>query len=158
MYQAIVNGSDRFEISPELLDEMEVVYDEAGRPKAVIFGFHKFQIDVVGTPGSRQTVIYVEGVPFTIDLQNEVDQQVELLGYNERRNNEHKIILAPMPGHVIRVDAVAGQEVERGMKLITLEAMKMENTVQAPEGGKIKAIFVTEGQTVSKGDQLLEIE
>jgi pyruvate carboxylase len=47
-----------------------------------------------------------------------------------------------MPGLVVRVDVVPGEEVTAGQKLVTLEAMKMETTVYAERAGKIAEILV----------------
>ena len=158
MYQAKVKGYQELEIEPDWLKKMQIVYDSDGRPTAVFIEGSKYEVYLIGEPGYKQTTIYVDGLPFEVELLREVDILVNTMGYNQRQNKGHKIILAPMPGHVIRLAVEPGQEVTKGTKLLTLEAMKMENTVQASESGTIKEIFVSEGQTVSKGDPLIEIE
>ena len=67
-------------------------------------------------------------------------------------------ITAPMPGSIIQLMAKAGDEVAEGDVVLILEAMKMENEVCAPRAGKIKAIFVSEGQAVSADAPLFEME
>ena len=67
-------------------------------------------------------------------------------------------ITAPMPGSIIQVMVNAGEEVKENDVILILEAMKMENEVCAPKTGKIKAIFVTEGQAVSAEAPLFEME
>ncbi len=47
------------------------------------------------------------------------------------------VILAPMPGRVVSVNVVSGQEVTRGQTLLTLEAMKMEHALTAPFDGTV---------------------
>lgn len=158
MYQAFVKKFGKFNMEEEILDNMEIEYDSEGNPNAVILNNQKFTVSVVGAQGLRQAVIFVEGMPFEVELLREVDLQVESLGFNKRRTGEHKIITAPMPGHVIRIDINNGDSVVKGNQLLTLEAMKMENTVHAHIDGLVKKIFVAQGQTVSKGDPLLEIE
>lgn len=158
MYQAFVKKFGKFDIEQKILDNLEIQYDSQGNPETVIINNRKFAVSVVGTQGLRQAVIFVEGMPFEVELLRAVDLQVESLGFNERRTGEHKIIMAPMPGHVIRVDIKVGDSVMKGKQLLTLEAMKMENTVHAHIDGLVKKIFVVQGQTVSKGDPLLEIE
>ncbi|HZF39770.1 MAG TPA: biotin/lipoyl-containing protein [Blastocatellia bacterium] len=65
---------------------------------------------------------------------------------------------SPMPGKVVRVLLSAGDEVAAHQGVLVIEAMKMQNEVQAPKAGKIAEIKVSEGQTVNAGDALAVIE
>jgi len=65
---------------------------------------------------------------------------------------------APMPGKVISVSVVAGQTVNKGSKLLSIEAMKMETAVYSPRDGKITKIHVHPNSPVATGDLLVEIE
>ncbi|MFI4890272.1 MAG: pyruvate carboxylase [Steroidobacterales bacterium] len=62
---------------------------------------------------------------------------------------------APMPGTVATVPVHAGQRVERGEALITLEAMKMEATVRADRDGTIREVLVKAGMQVDTKDLLV---
>ena len=62
-----------------------------------------------------------------------------------------------MPGLVVRVEVEEGDLVEAGAGLLVVEAMKMENSLTAPVGGRIGPIHVDVGQTVEKGKMLMEI-
>jgi len=63
-----------------------------------------------------------------------------------------------LPGVIRRILLETGDPVEEGTPILTLEAMKMENDVRAEAAGKVKTIFVKEGQVVNAGDPLAEIE
>ena len=65
---------------------------------------------------------------------------------------------AYMPGRVVAVLVEEGQEIVAGQGLVVLEAMKMENEIQAEHDGVVKRICVAEGQAVEGGDPLLEVE
>ena len=65
-------------------------------------------------------------------------------------------LIAPMPGTVTAVMVKSGQKVEQGEKLMVIEAMKMEHTIQAPAAATIKEIFFQPGDLVNEGAQLLE--
>jgi biotin carboxyl carrier protein len=67
-------------------------------------------------------------------------------------------IQAIMPGAIVRVLVAAGDEVAAGDVVLVLEAMKMENELQAPIAGVIKAIHVQPGQTVEMNAVLAEVE
>ena len=57
-------------------------------------------------------------------------------------------VKAPMPGNILDVKVQAGQAVKKGDVLVILEAMKMENEIQAPCDGKITGMNVRKGDTV----------
>jgi pyruvate carboxylase len=65
---------------------------------------------------------------------------------------------APIPGAVTSVAVEASQRVEKGQRLLVLEAMKMQTTVYAPVGGVIQRLVVTPGTSVEPKDLLLVIE
>lgn len=66
-------------------------------------------------------------------------------------------IKALMPGRVVRVLASKGETVRKGAGLLILEAMKMENEIQAPADGVVEQLFVEAGQTVEAGAELMHI-
>ena len=67
-------------------------------------------------------------------------------------------IEAHITGTVWRVEVSPGDHVDAGQTLIVLESMKMEQPVEAEDEGTVRAILVEEGQTVSEGDPLVELE
>ena len=67
-------------------------------------------------------------------------------------------ISAPMQGTIVKVLVEAGDSVEAGQAVLVLEAMKMENHINAEHAGTIKEIRVQAGDTVGTGDVLVVIE
>lgn len=67
-------------------------------------------------------------------------------------------IKAPLPGTVISVLVKPDEKVAIGQKLLTMEAMKMENNVLSEKDGIVRAVHVKPGQTVAQNDVLVEIE
>jgi biotin carboxyl carrier protein len=63
-------------------------------------------------------------------------------------------LTAPMPGRVVRVLSQAGADVIAGQGLVVIEAMKMENELRAPRGGRLLELLVREGQAVEAGTLL----
>ena len=63
-------------------------------------------------------------------------------------------LTAPMPGRVVRVLSHAGADVIAGQGLVVIEAMKMENELRAPRGGRLLELLVREGQAVEAGTLL----
>jgi biotin carboxyl carrier protein len=68
------------------------------------------------------------------------------------------VIKALMPGRVVRVLVAKGDTVRKGTGLLILEAMKMENEIQALTDGVVGELFVEPGQTVDAGAELVHIE
>ena len=67
-------------------------------------------------------------------------------------------IAVPMQGTIVKVLVEVGQAVEAGQSVVVLEAMKMENQIEADKSGTIKAINVKPGDTVGAGDVVVVIE
>ncbi len=64
---------------------------------------------------------------------------------------------AAMPGQVLDVLVSVGDVVSAGATLVLLEAMKMELRITAPVDGTVKAVHCTAGETVNRGQLLVEI-
>ncbi|GMV85392.1 MAG: acetyl/propionyl-CoA carboxylase subuit alpha [Dehalococcoidia bacterium] len=67
-------------------------------------------------------------------------------------------IVAPLAGTVASVRVVAGDAVEAGQLLMTLDAMKMEHRITAPEAGVVREVCAGAGDIVREGDRLVEME
>ncbi len=67
-------------------------------------------------------------------------------------------VAAPMQGTIVKVLVEVGATVEAGQAVVVLEAMKMENQIQAEKAGTVKEIKVAAGDTVGGGDVLVVIE
>lgn len=66
-------------------------------------------------------------------------------------------VSALMPGRIVRVMIRKGDSVRKGTGLLVLEAMKMENEIQAPLDGMVDEVLVEPGQTVESGAELVRI-
>lgn len=74
---------------------------------------------------------------------------------HENRDGD-KTLLSPMPGLIVSIEVVKGQEVRVGDPLVIIEAMKMENMLVAERDGKIASIGVKAGESVELDQVLLE--
>jgi 3-methylcrotonyl-CoA carboxylase alpha subunit len=78
-------------------------------------------------------------------------------GDDEEQVGEDRIV-APLPGTVVALLAKVGAKLEKGAPILTLEVMKMEQTLRAPFAGVLKAIKCKVGDIVGEGVELAEIE
>lgn len=67
-------------------------------------------------------------------------------------------IKTPLPGVIIDVKVKIGDTVKKGDTVVVLEAMKMENNINADRDGKVVAIQVAKGDTVADGAALVVLE
>jgi pyruvate carboxylase len=67
-------------------------------------------------------------------------------------------VAAPIPGSVTSIAVEAGRQVEKGERLLVMEAMKMQTTVYAPRAGEVKQILAKVGETVEPKDLLMVIQ
>ena len=68
-----------------------------------------------------------------------------------------KVITSPLPGVIIEVSVKEGQAVKAGQKVAVIEAMKMENEIQASCDGTITAVLVNKGDSVLEGAEIVKI-
>ena len=78
-------------------------------------------------------------------------------GDDEEQVGEDRIV-APLPGTVVALLAEVGAKLEKGAPILTLEVMKMEQTLRAPFAGVLKALKCKVGDIVGEGVELAEIE
>jgi 3-methylcrotonyl-CoA carboxylase alpha subunit len=78
-------------------------------------------------------------------------------GETEEQVGEDKIV-APLPGTVVALLAEVGTKLEKGAPILTLEVMKMEQTLRAPFAGVLKVVKCKVGDIVQEGVELAEIE
>lgn len=67
-------------------------------------------------------------------------------------------IKTPLPGVIIDVKVNVGNAVKKGETVVILEAMKMENNINADRDGKVIAVQVAKGDTVADGAVLVVLE
>jgi 3-methylcrotonyl-CoA carboxylase alpha subunit len=78
-------------------------------------------------------------------------------GETEEQVGEDKIV-APLPGTVVALLAQEGAKLEKGAAILTLEVMKMEQTLRAPFAGVLKKLKCKVGDIVGEGVELAEVE
>jgi pyruvate carboxylase len=114
----------------------------------------------VSTPhadGTRTVFFELNGQPREITI---VDESIEATGEASIKADPAITgqVGATMPGMVVTVAVKVGDHIKKGQKLLTLEAMKMETTINADLDGKIREVLVQPGRRVETGDLLVVIE
>jgi len=113
----------------------------------------------VGEPhdGERTVFFEMNGQPRDVTV---TDQSLESSSVTRRKaesgNANH--VAATMPGMVVSVVVAAGDDVVKGQKLLTLEAMKMQTVISAETDGKVAEVLVDRGDQIENGDLLIVLE
>jgi biotin carboxyl carrier protein len=105
---------------------------------------------------SGATEVIVNGHRIPVSIQD--PKRLSHNGAAAGQAGGRAVLTSPMPGKIVRVMCQAGDEVTEGQGLLVVEAMKMQNEVQAPKAGKVTEVKVTEGQTVNAGEVLVIVE
>ena len=66
-------------------------------------------------------------------------------------------VKSPLPGSIVKVNVKVGDQVKAGDELLTMESMKMENSVKSEFAGVVKAVYAEPGKNVMQEDKLVEI-
>jgi pyruvate carboxylase subunit B len=137
-----------------------------------------FHIKLTGSghSGEEQRPFYVSVDGITEEVLVETLNEVEVDDLKSNGSNKKKsastattssgrprpshagCVTTAMPGSIVEVKVKAGDTVQAGDAVLVIEAMKMENEIQAPKSGIIVAVHVKKGDTVTPDETLLEIQ
>jgi propionyl-CoA carboxylase alpha chain len=74
---------------------------------------------------------------------------------NKQEISQKGSLISPMPGKVIEISVKVGDAVKRGQKLLVMEAMKMNHSINSDQDGIVQEIYVNEGDQLESGTSLL---
>jgi 3-methylcrotonyl-CoA carboxylase alpha subunit len=97
-----------------------------------------------------EQVLFLEGEAWSIGTLRGADVA--------RQHSGDGTIVSPMPGRIVAIDVAQGSRVQRGQRLLVLEAMKLEHNLLAPFDGVVAELRAGAGQQVVEGALLLRIE
>lgn len=133
----------------------------------------EYTVDINGIEGKNADVT-VNGVAYNVELENGLPSQPAPVAAPAGQTapspsapaaapvqtapaGSGTAVKSPLPGVIISIDVKEGQAIKKGQKVAVLEAMKMENEIQADVDGTVTAIFVQKGDSVLEGADLLKI-
>src|SRR5215472_10583333 len=147
-----------FKITPAELQSIDII-KKSGKEFHLIKDHSSVKGKVHGSDAAGKKLrVEVQGEMFDVQIKDALDQMLEEMGFGTSKEKRLSDVKAPMPGLVLQVLVTEGQEVKDGEPILILEAMKMENSIMLQGNAKIKKIHVKNGQSVEKGQPLLELE
>jgi len=144
-----INKEDRdFDIKPAGKNKFHIITQNQSISAEIL------EIDEAG----KIFTLKINGNTATFQAKTEMDLLLEKMGIKTKGSGEVKEIKAPMPGLVLDLFCNEGDTVQKGDKVMILEAMKMENVLKSPGEGKIKSIKVAQGDNVEKNQLMIVFE
>jgi acetyl-CoA/propionyl-CoA carboxylase, biotin carboxylase, biotin carboxyl carrier protein len=133
----------------------------APTPAALSIGEGAVRKDVTAEVNGRRVTVAL----WMPDAGEELPARPQSTALKPRREHHSGVlgsgsgkVTVPMQGTIVKVNVEVGQSVEAGETVVILEAMKMENAVNAEKSGVVTSIHVATGDQVSGGDIVVEIE
>jgi len=93
-----------------------------------------------------------------VSLRRWSDSSNELFNENfDSDGSSGDLIVAPLPGKVVKINVKAGEKIQKSDVLLILESMKMENSILAPFDGVVSEIAIKEGEQVKSQMELIKL-
>ncbi|MEC5164691.1 biotin carboxyl carrier protein [Flavobacterium sp. PL11] len=157
-YKVNVNNTFNFELEKESISQLDAVNIETNKFH-ILHENKPYKVEIITSDFSQKSyTVTVNNNNYTVVISNPLDLLIKEMGFEVGLTKQVNFIKAPMPGLILEISVVAGQEVKANDNLIILGAMKMENSFLSPRDGMIKSITVAVGDAVDKGQLLIEFE
>ena len=162
--KAIVNGQQEFMIKRDeqglTVDGKVLELDIQSLPDQRFHVLHdglSYNVEVLERNG-KTSLLRINGKRCEVALTDRFDELLRKLGMDSASSTAVSDLKASMPGLVVGVAVESGAQVNRGDALVVLEAMKMENVLKSSGDATVKSVKVKQGDTVEKGQVLVEFE
>ncbi len=111
--------------------------------------------EVCAVVAGEKTFVDIDGVVYEFAQPS---QDTALPGGEGGDSADPSKVFAPMPGKIVKLMVVEGDEVAERQQLVIVEAMKMENVVIAKAAGIVSAVNFAEGAQVDTEHPIIELE
>ncbi len=142
-----INGTD-YSVDINEVEGQEIKLDVNGTPYTVTVDKE------IRQPKHTTIVSSSRPAPRVASAQGEVQRSSAPAAAPAAAGNK---VSSPLPGTVLDVFVNVGDQVKSGQRVVLLEAMKMENNIEADCDGTVKSVNVRKGDSVLEGDTLIVI-
>lgn len=150
-----ISGSSGFKLDAEVIDWDLIKLSENWFN--IIYKGTSYTAEVLELDEKGKSIsIKINGFMYQMAITDSYDALLKSLGMNQGIDKKPANLKAPMPGLVIRVLVSPEQKILKGMPLLVLEAMKMENIIHATDDVVLQSVEIKPGDKVEKGQVLLK--
>ena len=125
-----------------------------GETRKVIVNGEDFEVELEQDGESWKATVGGQTFDIVVPDAGPAPKQRRASGGKSKKSGK---VSANIPGKVVTVEVAIGDVVEEGHVVMILEAMKMQNEIQAPVGGTVTEIHCEEGQSIEANVPLLVI-
>ena len=167
-YYASLNDLPDSEFKVEILEDgpvkkvsvngtvYEVDYNVGGDTIHSIIMNHKSHGVQITSLGNSDYEVRNKGDYFLVNVVDELKKM--RMARSKSAILGRQVITAQMPGVILKVYVKPNEEVKAGDPLCVLVAMKMENEIRSPIDGKVKDVYIKDGDKMSVGDKMFVVE
>ena len=114
-----------------------------------------YQVELENTPAAP---VQAAPAPVSVPAPAHVSvQPAPALSPKPAASGEGKAVTSPLPGVIIALKVNVGDPVKAGQEVAVLEAMKMENSIEATHDGTVTAVHVAKGDSVLEGAAIVTV-
>lgn len=132
---------------------------------------NEYNVEINSVEGSNASVT-VNGTPYQVELENAPAAPVQAVpaapaaaapaqaapaAAKPAASGAGKAVTSPLPGVIIAIKVNVGDTVKAGQEVAVLEAMKMENSIEATHDGTVTAVHVAKGDSILEGAAVVTI-
>lgn len=143
------------EPDPDTLPEPRKIGEPAEKPKSEVPAAAASEPQDLGIPTEYE--VDVDGDIFNVKLEPKGGFVSFGGATTDPKEKQPGGVPSPMSGLITKLLVNVGDKVKKGDKIAILEAMKMENNIEAPTDGEVKDICIEEGDSVDKDDDIMHI-
>ena len=157
-FKVKVNDAFQFDFKKESVLQLDAVSIDTNKFH-VLHQNLPYKAEIVFSDfNQKKYTVKVNNNIYTVVISNPLDTLIKEMGFEVGITKQVNVIKAPMPGLILEINVTIGQTVKENDNLFILTAMKMENSFLSPRDGVIKNIAINVGDSVVKGDLLIEFE
>lgn len=164
-YIAVSDQNKKYTIKNPFSEELKIngkkteikIFDDEYGFTYMVYDGKKFLAEIIEKNQNRYTVM-INGVSYTLTVETPISYKRKKYLEKNKTQNKVELVGAPMPGKILDILQDPGSSIKPGESVIILEAMKMQNEITAPVGGKLSKINVKKNDIVNKDDVLFEIQ
>ena len=146
-YKFIINGN-KYSVDIDKIEDNKAQIEVNGNPYSVEMEMSEME----NMPKAPKTVVKIAA-----PAAPKAAAATATVATAPTANSGGSVIKSPLPGTILDVFVREGDTVKAGQHLLLLEAMKMENNIDADKEGVVKSIKVNRGNSVMEGDPLIII-
>jgi len=120
----------------------------------VIKDNRSFNVEILEAIDGKRP-IKVNGNMYETETIDKFDELLKKLGMEKGGAGKVNELKAPMPGLVLEINVKPGDQLQKGDRVLVLEAMKMENVIKAPADVTVASIEIEKGKTVDKNQVMV---